>query len=402
MPLISVCLIAESSAELILKSCTSVLEQTFEDFEILIAAAEEKQQNLDLPQVLKLDSRVRMLQIVDNRTAQLNGLLKASKGTFVQFLEVGDVLEPHCLQTFARAFAVAPEVVLMAGANRFSTTDGVVIEEPALDQVDEYDVILDGRKIAKRAINYLEPSFEQLTAVCFRKDFALLGFDDSYFFLSQFEFFIRLLAQGDCIFLSDRLCKISKIERQTATTCVKESMIWLADFIRLRDSYQQFLRSEQIDYVQEDFYSERWSGEDSLVYLHLSRQLERPLLHHIETARVASAAKELNQWPIEHIVDSYARLTSELGKCLRTINWWKNYTSIESKKRIENAYEKGRADATKVLQEAHECEMRELHSSIDSLNLQLGEFRTGRSAAVGAALKKVARKIKTRLERKNG
>ncbi|MDR3617287.1 MAG: hypothetical protein P4L53_27270 [Candidatus Obscuribacterales bacterium] len=343
MPLISVCILVESIPELLTKSVQSVCVQTFSDWEILLAVRPDI--DFAIPIEWKQNERIKVITVGSSRPNALNDLLKASKGQYIQFLQVGDVLVSHCLQTFAQAFALAPEVVLVAGRHSLCTQDGIVIEECLNEFGSEENQFVSGRDLARKALTDLKPSFEQTSSICFRKEFARHQFDADYFLLSQFEFFLRLLTHGDCLFLSERLCKTDKFERQTDNQSVKLSMVWLADVVRLRDSYKKFLTSEQLEYVYDDFYAAKWAGQE-LVYVHLSQQIAKyPGPLKLTSADVCNAAKQLDQWSTEHLLDSYAKLTFELMHSLRVLNWWKHHSTTEAQKRIDEAYERGRRDA---------------------------------------------------------
>ncbi len=105
-PLISVCLLAHNSASYIRTALESVLDQSFQDWELLVSDDASTDETGDLVRPYLEDSRIRYVLHRDNLKQAKNWAfaIENTAASIIATLHADDAWEPNALQTFASAF----------------------------------------------------------------------------------------------------------------------------------------------------------------------------------------------------------------------------------------------------------------------------------------------------------
>jgi Glycosyl transferase family 2 len=385
MPLISVCIAAEPYEEYLPDAVNSVLKQSFDDFEVIVCCAEGSKSHEFVESTAKNDSRLRSIKVPlsSSRDAQLNSALLATKGSLIQFLEAADTLQPNCLQSFAQAFALCPGVTLAVSASEEITSDGTTIESTPWDYPNS---VVSGREITKQSLLKKEPALAYLSAACFRKDFALAGLNQKFFLLSGYEFLARIAAQGDCLFLSERHCNVRKFIHQTRANLIQESLLSLFDYLLLKDCFEQFLKTENVELKQEDFFSDSWTGKGGIAEQHILQELKSRHLLRITSDEVVAATKEIKGWDDKYVLECYVRLVWQLSHSLHWLDYSRTEAVAEARSKAERAHRRGCDEMRHELQPEIERQLaaqrQSMQEQIDSLHAELAQLRKDHSTVL--------------------
>lgn len=194
-PLVSVCIPTYNYGKLIPDAVRSVLSQSCSDFELIIVDNASTDATADLIKTFTdSDPRIRFFRNAVNVgiVKNFNLALQYAKGRFVKMLCADDLLAPSALEKSLALIQSDPAVSLV--------TTGRLLVDSRLRPVGYLSYCskggsTDGGKVIDRCLfgtNYVgEPS-----AVLFRREQALPGFDESYPHLLDLAMWFRLLEQG--------------------------------------------------------------------------------------------------------------------------------------------------------------------------------------------------------------
>ena len=139
-PLVSVCMPAFNAGRFIDEAISSLLSQTFRDFELLIVDDGSSDETLNIAERhAASDNRVKVLQ--NNRNRGLvytrNRLLKAASGSLIASADADDVFAHTRLQQQVDFMSAHADIGVVGGNVQFRDEAGKAIREPSnLDQAD--------------------------------------------------------------------------------------------------------------------------------------------------------------------------------------------------------------------------------------------------------------------------
>jgi glycosyltransferase involved in cell wall biosynthesis len=306
-PQVSVC-IPVTRSEPALKQCVEgVLAQSFQDFEILLGLGIRRDKLDELPELALADARVRIVEMSTKKTqaAILNDCIAQSRGEYIKFVSPGDVLRPRCLEKFVQAFRVCRTLTLASCAFDLKTPND---ESAGTWKNGHLSEVISGTIVAKKHLLELTDFVGSFSATFFRRDYGLSGIDERYFNLGEFDFWVRLAAYGDYLFLNEPLCAVSLLKDSSVEKLNRESLLAFHDFFLLRDNFSSFALSENIDPMQfvesiraasdQEFRKKLWSIGIP------SEDCKRAALLQSQQPRDATE--------LGHIFESYAGLSYEL------------------------------------------------------------------------------------------
>jgi glycosyltransferase involved in cell wall biosynthesis len=123
-PSVSVCIPAYNSERWTSKTMRSVLEQTYEDFELIVV--DDASDDDTLREVRAFDDpRIRVYANSTNlgHTGNWNKTLNLARGSFVKFLSCDDILYADCLETMVDLLVSHPTVGLVFSRRDIELTD---------------------------------------------------------------------------------------------------------------------------------------------------------------------------------------------------------------------------------------------------------------------------------------
>lgn len=211
--MVSICIPSYNYARYIGEAIESALQQTYCNLEVVVidnCSTDDTEQVV--ARYMATDKRVRFLRNEKNvgPSENLNRCLQHALGEYIKILCADDWLSPTCLERSVPVLAGDSTIRLVSHARQlvdsesrpcgflaFSATGGRFQGNKVID-----DCLFDGNLIG-------EP-----TAVLFRRQDALRGFDTSYRQLIDMEMWFYLLQTGDFVFIAEKLCSFRQHEGQ--------------------------------------------------------------------------------------------------------------------------------------------------------------------------------------------
>lgn len=204
MPKISVCIPAYNSALYIGKTIQSVLDQTFQDYELIIGDDTSVDQTQSVVAGFR-DPRIRFYQNERNLglTGNWNSCVARATGEYVLVLCADDLLEKDCLQKKAVLLDQYPSAALACSATKVIDADGAIVMSRRYYKGDR---LFDGKWFLRRAFRdrnrYGEPS-----NVLYRASAAKQSgeFSPTLRYACDLEYWMRLSLKGGVAYTQDCL-----------------------------------------------------------------------------------------------------------------------------------------------------------------------------------------------------
>lgn len=201
-PKVSVLIPTYNYARYLDEAITSVLNQTFRDFELIIVDDQSKDNTDDVVQKYLNDPRISYYKNPLNLglAGNFNKALEYAKGEHIKYLLADDKFHPQLLEKFVRVMDANPSVSLVTS---YSSTFGATTEirkSPLQGLQPGTKVILECLRNGKG--NWIgEPS-----VVMFRKRALQVGnFNTAYICLVDLDMWLRILTMGDCYIVPEEL-----------------------------------------------------------------------------------------------------------------------------------------------------------------------------------------------------
>ncbi len=208
---VSICIPTYNHGHFIADAITSVLDQSFTDFELLVVDNCSTDNTREIVAGYA-DNRIRYFCNETNvgPRENLNRCLQHATGEYVKILCADDLLEPACLEQMVQILGSNPQVSLVASGRILVDVELNVIKTEAYS--GKYK-IWSGSDAITRCLfygNYIgEPA-----AVLFRRKDARRGFNTAYAQLIDLEMWCHLLEQGDLATIPAGLCRLRQHDAQ--------------------------------------------------------------------------------------------------------------------------------------------------------------------------------------------
>jgi len=237
-PKVSVCIPTFNAADYLRQAVESVLEQSYQNYEIVIVDNCSTDHTVSLVSELQQlsNGRIRFYQNDHNigLVGNLNRCLEYAKGSYIKFLCADDLLLPGCLDQMAAALDLHQSVKLVSCGRLVIDMYG---NKLVTIRYVSGDSIIGGKQVITRCLfggNYIgEP-----TAVMFRKTDLKGCFREDMPQLSDMDMWFQLLEQGDLLSLEEPLCAIRSHPAQMTHANVKSGRL-IEDNIKLFETYSQ-------------------------------------------------------------------------------------------------------------------------------------------------------------------
>lgn len=237
IPKVSVCIPTFNGESYIRGALDSVLQQKYEDFEVVIVDNCSTDNTKAL--VAELSSQSAKIRFFRNEqniglAGNLNKCLEHARGEYIKYLCVDDMLLPDCLEQMAVGLDKHPEVCLVCGGRLSIDESG---QSFGLRRYSSRKEIVPGSKVVTRCLfggNFIgEP-----TAVMFRKSDMHTRFRDDLPQLMDMEMWFRLLENGGLLNIETPLCSIRFHEAQMTRENIKSGKL-IEDNIVLFNEFSQ-------------------------------------------------------------------------------------------------------------------------------------------------------------------
>lgn len=255
-PTVSVCLPVYNGSQFLREAIASVLNQTFDDFELIICDDNSDDASREIIEDFsRQDARIK--QFSNERRvglfANYNRCLRQASGKYIKPFAQDDILFPNAIKTLRRVLEDHPHVVLASSPGGLIGAQG---EAQANDFSPDFPSTLrrgrpvSGDVVIQQSLVPIRNFIGEPVRVMFRKVAGADGFDERYHHLGDLECWLRILRNGHCYFLEEELCSFRKHEKSRTALNIRE-LFFATDMLRLATDFAS--EAEEIGYNKERF-----------------------------------------------------------------------------------------------------------------------------------------------------
>lgn len=230
---ISVCLPVYNGAEYIRQCISSVLSQTFCDYELIIVDDGSTDETVDIVNEIR-DRRIRLIKNKHNYIETLNSLLREARGKYIARLDVDDLMLPNRLEIQYKFMEENPNIdILGAGAQLIGERTGNIVQygNVTLENLIHHNCIVNPTTFMRNS----------------RIKSVALQYEEDYIYAEDYMFWARALMQGLRVF------NIGDIVLQYRVSCSQVSSIYSI----LQQKQTKRIQEEVIQWLTQD--ETRWA-----------------------------------------------------------------------------------------------------------------------------------------------
>ncbi len=207
MPVVSVCMPVHNGARYLSEAIESILNQTFTDFELIIIDDASPDATHEIASTFR-DPRLRVYRNDRNLGPEgnWNRALEMARGRYIKVLPGDDTLYPECLEHQVAVLEDAGnrDVVLVYCARDIIDSAGRKVMRAKFPGHGR----IKAASLVRRTVRYGTNIIGEPGAVLFRADAARRtgGFDASLGFVTDLDYWLRLLQLGDAWAIGAALC----------------------------------------------------------------------------------------------------------------------------------------------------------------------------------------------------
>jgi glycosyltransferase involved in cell wall biosynthesis len=247
-PLVSVCLPLYNGEKFLAQAIQSVLDQTYKNFELIIADDGSKDKGPSIAQDLaKTDKRIKYQQNPKNLGLfqNYNECIRLACGKYIKLFAQDDLFDPKILARMVEVLEQNSSVSLVSCARTWLDDKGKVIipvssNEMRMARPFESDRQFSGKWISTETLREFVNWLGEPCSMMFRKEQAGPGFDARFLQLGDIDYWYRLLEQGDYFFLADPLCSFRKHSGST-TVKNRKTLTSLLDWLVLANKHRHLI-----------------------------------------------------------------------------------------------------------------------------------------------------------------
>lgn len=243
-PKVSICIPIFNGADYIRQAIHSVLEQDYQDYEIIVVDNASTDQTVEILEAMLLrgGDRIHVYKNDQNigLAGNLNKCLEYARGEYIKFLCVDDLLLPGCLGKMVAGLDTYPTVTVVCGGRLAVNKTG---ESLGFRRYAPRTEVVSGYKVISRSL-FVGNLIGEPTAVMFRKRDLVSPFREDLPQLMDIEMWFRLLEQGDLLSLQDPLCAIRIHDAQMTQANIRSGQL-ISDNVKVFDDYsrKEYLRT---------------------------------------------------------------------------------------------------------------------------------------------------------------
>ena len=248
MPKVSICIPSYNCGAFIGKAVQSVLDQTYQDFEIVVVDDCSTDNSEEIVKSFK-DPRIRFSKNEKNlgMVPNTNKALKLARGEFVGILHPDDYYDSKMIETALKMFDKNPEIGFTYSSYVVVDENGEVVTKVELCDCNKLFKAKEGfKKLALR--NYAPPS-----AVLFRKKcYEDVGpFDEEFPYPNDWNMWLRISLKYDSACLSDCLCYYRIHESSVSTFLYNSFETAVQEYYMLKKIQKQVDDFSLLPFVEE-------------------------------------------------------------------------------------------------------------------------------------------------------
>jgi glycosyltransferase involved in cell wall biosynthesis len=231
-PLISVCIPVYNGEKYLSQCLESALQQTFQDFEILIVDDCSFDSSINIvnsfpDKKIKLHRNANNIGLVNN----LNQCIKYAAGEWIKFIFQDDTMDKDCLQKFAKHIEKTnSKIPLLTSKRRYVSDSGFTSErkfyyENKLPRFERMDIKIKNNIISSKAISNATVRFMTLNFIgeppvfIFRRKIVneIGYFDERLEQICDVEFAVRIASRYGLVFIPEELTSFRIHEHSTTS-----------------------------------------------------------------------------------------------------------------------------------------------------------------------------------------
>lgn len=249
-PKVSVCLPVYNGARYLDEAIQSVLNQTHENWELLIADDVSSDESpAIIEKYAKQDSRIIAWRNERNKgvCANYNDCVTRVSGSLIKFVAQDDILEPKAIERLSEVLLENPTVSLVSCAKRNVDDNGKELE---IIRRFPQNTFATGKEIILFNLIQLTNFIGEPITVMIRATDPPILLDPTFRYYSDVEFYYRVLAHGDYYYLDEVLCTYRRDAGEVTTRGLK-GIHFAPEIFELWDRYHPYL--EEIGETEEQF-----------------------------------------------------------------------------------------------------------------------------------------------------
>jgi glycosyltransferase involved in cell wall biosynthesis len=229
------------------QAISSVLRQTYRDFELLVADDCSTDESLNIVETLaQQDNRIRFFRNATNLGlfANYNACVERSSGKYIKFLAQDDILHETSLQTTVPILEENATVAIVSTARGWIDDEGRDISEfvgtPASSLYVPSAKIVAGQEVLRQSLSSAVNFIGEPSTVIVRKSHCQRGFNDLYHHLGDLDLWLAILRNGDYFHVDDTLSMVRSHDDSSSAANVRE-LLFVPDMVRLCTEFEDVL-----------------------------------------------------------------------------------------------------------------------------------------------------------------
>ena len=239
-PTVSICLPVYNGSKYLAEAIDSALQQTFEDFELIVCDDRSTDGSVAIAQALTVkDARIK-LQVNEGKLGlfeNYNRCLSRAHGKYLKLFAQDDLFDRDLLEQMVAVLDENPKVSLVSCAKKWIDDQGAeikrIVKFPENEVIKGKDVILANLILLTNWVG--EPS-----ATMFRATKMGDKFDPAFYHYGDIEYWFRILENEYFYYLSSPLCGFRRHE-ESSTSANLNGLYFAADYFRLGTKYEKYL-----------------------------------------------------------------------------------------------------------------------------------------------------------------
>lgn len=237
-PLVSILIPTYNREDYLGEALNSALNQTYKNIEIIVHDDASTDGTVELLSAYS-DPRLKVIRTENNHgmIGGWNYIVKQAKGIYIKFLASDDLLEPKCVEKLVAAAENNPRAALITCQRKFIDGDSHMVKKMGFAKKS---TVTDGRIQAKWILTTLrENKIGEPSAVLYPSRLVIRAgeYDSRFSQFADFEYWIRLLAHGDLVYLHDPLCSFRLHEGANTASAIRDGRFITETFALIAKYY---------------------------------------------------------------------------------------------------------------------------------------------------------------------
>ncbi|MGO4604099.1 glycosyltransferase family 2 protein [Terrabacter sp. 2YAF2] len=277
-PTVSVVVPTYNSAAFVRATMSSILNQTFSDFELIVSDHSSTDGTWEILQPYAADPRVTLLRLARTGKPEDNwdNATHAASGAYLKLVCGDDVIAPTCLERQVEAMRANPGTVMVASRRDVVTASGDVL----LSSWGLPNLVgpVDGARAIRQAVRSgTNPFGEPACVLLDRQSLAIAGgWDGSFSYVLDQHTYARVLAQGHFFGIGDSLATFRLSASQWSHALARSQYRQVVDFHRsIAQEHPDWLT--QGDLMRGRARAKILAYARRLAYFSMARKLKTPL-----------------------------------------------------------------------------------------------------------------------------